>query len=287
MDQQELAQRYFDAWNAHDGEAIAATFAAHGTYTDPTVSKLSPQETGGYANGLFASFPDLTFDLVSMGSTGDGLVAAQWLMRGTNTEPFQGLPPTGKEVALPGADFIRLGDGGIESVEGYFDGRSLPEQLGLAVIVQPRTIGPFAFGTSTYASSGNGAPPAAVSLTVLEARSKTEIEEVRQRSRQVVQELLPLPGFISWIGAVVGNRMYTITAWESVDAVRQLGENTAHDDAMRRFFGPDFVLGGQTGVWRPERLNGRLVRCPDCGAMVREAETCKCGAALPAPPAWW
>ena len=287
MDQLELAQRYFDAWNAHDGEAIAATFAEDGTYSDPTVSKLSPKETGAYANGLFASFPDLTFDLVSAGSTAEGRVAAQWLMRGTNTEPFQGLPPTGKEVALPGADFIRLGDGGIESVEGYFDTRVLPEQIGLDVIVQPSAIGPFAFGTSTHASRSSDTRPGAISLTVLEVRSEAERDEVRERSRQVVQELLALPGFISWIGAVVGNRMYTITAWESVDAVKQLHESTAHEDAMRRFFGPDFVIGGQTGVWREERLNGRLVRCPDCGTMVKEADACKCGAVLPAPPAWW
>ena len=30
------AHAYFDGWNAHDAEAIAATFAPGGTYTDPT-----------------------------------------------------------------------------------------------------------------------------------------------------------------------------------------------------------------------------------------------------------
>jgi steroid delta-isomerase-like uncharacterized protein len=146
-----MAQRYFDAWNAHDGEAIAATFAHGGTYSDPIVSKLDARATAEYANGLFASFPDLTFDFSPIGLTGDGIVAAQWLRRGTNTAPFQGLPLTGNEITVPGADFIRLGAEGIESVEGYFDTRALPEQLGLDVIVQPSTIGPFAFGTSAYA----------------------------------------------------------------------------------------------------------------------------------------
>ena len=85
-----LAQRYFDAWNAHDGDAIAATFADGGTYSDPVVSKLDGRATAQYANGLFATFPDLTFDLSPIGLTGDGIVAAQWLTRGTNTAPFQG-----------------------------------------------------------------------------------------------------------------------------------------------------------------------------------------------------
>jgi hypothetical protein len=64
-------------------------------------------------------------------------------------------------------------------------------------------------------------------------------------------------------------------------------ESAAHNDAMRRFFGPDFAAGGQTGVWTAERLNGRLGRCLECGTMMRAAETCRCGAPLPAAPAWW
>ena len=281
-----LAQRYFDAWNAHDGDAIAATFADGGTYSDPVVSKLDGRATAQYANGLFATFPDLTFDLSPIGLTGDGIVAAQWLMRGTNTAPFQGLPPTGKEITVPGADFIRLGAEGIESVEGYFDTRALPEQLGLDVIVQPSAIGPFAFGTSAYAASGNGNVPGAFSLTVLEARSEDEKAEVRERSREIVQQLLAMPGFISWVGAVIGNRLYTITAWDSAEAVKQLRKSDAHADAIRRFWA-DLGMGGQTGVWTVDHLNGRLVRCGGCGAMVRAAETCNCGAPLPAAPAWW
>ena len=77
--------------------------------------------TGAYAAGLVASFPDLRFELVSAALTADDSVAAQWVMRGTNTGSFAGLPPTGREVALAGADFIRCGPDGIVAVEGYFD----------------------------------------------------------------------------------------------------------------------------------------------------------------------
>jgi steroid delta-isomerase-like uncharacterized protein len=287
MDGIALAQRYFHAWNAHDGDAIAATFADGGTYSDPTVGKLDPHATAAYANGLFASFPDLTFDLSPMALTGDGFLAAQWLMRGTNTAPFQGLPPTGHKITVPGADFIRVGAEGIESVEGYFDTRVLPEQLGLDVIVQPHAIGPFTFGTSAHATNGNGNVPGAFSLTVLEARSEDEKAEVRERARDIAQQLLAMPGFISWVGATIGNRMYTITAWESAEAVKQLRTSDAHADAMRRYWGPDLAIGGQTGVWTADHLNGRTVRCEACHAMVRAAEICHCGAPLPAAPAWW
>ena len=94
-------------------------------------------------NGLWAAFPDLSFEIASKGLAGENLVAAQWIMRGTNTGSMMGLPPTGKSVTVSGADFIRVAGGKIQTVDGYFDSRAVPEQLGLQVLVQPegdRTI---------------------------------------------------------------------------------------------------------------------------------------------------
>ena len=69
-------------------------------------------------------------------------------MRGTNTASFMDLPPTGRELSLPGADFMTFRDDGIATVTGYFDSGKLPRDLGLDVIVQPSSIGPWRFGTS-------------------------------------------------------------------------------------------------------------------------------------------
>ena len=62
---------------------------------------------------------------------------------------MMGLPPTGKSVTVAGADFIRVAGGKIQTVDGYFDSRAVPEQLGLQVLVQPKEIGPFAFGNAS------------------------------------------------------------------------------------------------------------------------------------------
>jgi hypothetical protein len=59
MDGTALAQRYFDGWNAHDADAIAATFAPGGTYSDPAIRDLDGPATGAYAVGIAAAFPDL------------------------------------------------------------------------------------------------------------------------------------------------------------------------------------------------------------------------------------
>ena len=283
MDRLAHAARYFEGWNAHDAEAIAAAFAPGGTYTDPLVQGLDAEATGAYAVSLTSAFSDLRFELVSTAMTVDGAVSAQWIMRGTNDGSFEGLPPTGREIALPGADFISFAaDGsGIAAVVGYFDSAVVPRDLGLDVIVQPTAIGPWTFGVASRASVGNEAPPGAISLTFLEARSDEEVEEVRTRSRDIVHELLGAEGFISFVGMTLGRRMYTLSAWETPEAARAIRANPNHREAVARMLGPEIASVGQTGIWAPWRLNEPLVRCTDCDKMTRVAATCGCGAALP------
>ena len=284
MDHLAVAHRYFDAWNAHDADAIAATFASAGTYSDPQVSGLDGAATGAYAAGLWDSFPDLHFEVLSAEATSDGCVAAQWVMRGTNRGSFVGLPPTGREVSVPGADFISFAEGGIAAVQGYFDGGSLPRQLGLNVIVQPHSVGPWSFGAAARAGTANEALPGAIAVTVFEVRSEEEREEVRTRARQIASELLEAPGFISFVGATVGDRLHTLTTWESPEAVRQVLKSPTHRQSVRLMFGPELGSGGVFGVFVPAEISA-IVRCEACGEMKRAAETCACGTALRRAPA--
>ena len=139
-------QCYFEAWNRRDATAVVALFTAEGTYSDPTVEQgLAGEALVAYANNLWTAFPDLTFEIVSAALAGESRVAVEWLMRGTNTGPLAGKPPTGRAVALPGADFITVDGEKIRAVQGYFDQRTLAEQLGLQVIVKPYALGPLSW----------------------------------------------------------------------------------------------------------------------------------------------
>ena len=286
-----IAQRYFDAWNHHDAAAIVATFADGGTYSDPsTPGALSGAAIGAYAAGLWAAFPDLSFDVVSVTESASGLVCAEWMMKGTNTGSMNGLPPTGAAVTLPGAVFIRVDGDAIRSVQGYFDTAAVPRALGLDVVVQPRAVGPFAFGTSVRATTGRTAIPGAFSITCLEARSAEEQRAIQESSTKIAMELLAMPGFISWVGVTVGDRMMTITAWDAPDSMAPLMKGGEHRAAAGRFFGPELSRGGATGVWTPARLNPRRIRCAACSAMVDSDKAqgkCSCGAALPEPLQYW
>ncbi|MGE0026237.1 MAG: ester cyclase [Thermoleophilia bacterium] len=287
MDTTGVAQRYFDAWNAHDREAVAAAFAPDGVYRDPTVPDgLDPSGTGAYAAGLWSAFPDLAFAVDDLVAEGDTLWA-RWTMSGTDTGGLSGLPPTGRPIAVEGADLIHVAGDGVASVQGFFDSGAVPRQLGMQVVVQPDQAGPFRFGTSVWVSK-DGGEPGAVSLTVLEASGPEAQQEVRERTQGVVGSLMAEPGFKSVLLATVGPRMYTISAWETADDVAAIRRNGPHIDAAARFFGDGLATGGQTGVWTPHRVNGMWVRCADCREMVpAEGGRCAAGHELPPAPAYW
>ena len=291
MEPIEVAQRYFNAWNERDPLAIVATLAEGGTYSDPASGgALTGEALIQYTTGLFAAFPDLSFEIVSAAPSGDGAVSAQWLMKGTNTGPFGGGPPTGSSVALPGADFISVDGDKILSIQGYFDQRTLVEQLGLQVVVQPHSIGPFSFGTSVRTTTGKRTKPGAFSTTWIEVHSDDEVNEVRERSRQILQEMMQLDGFISAANMVIGHRLITTTAWEDLQGPAQILGGGAHKEAMDRFFGQEFASAGTTMVWVADHRNTMWVRCGNCGQMEdydRSEGKCRCGEALPEHPSYW
>ena len=129
----EVVKRYIDAWNRHDADAIVALFTEGGTYSNPMAGQgLTGQAIAGFAKGVFAAYPDVSFEIVSIGDTGGGLVASQWLGRGTNTgQSADGSPPTGRPVTLPGASFTQVESDKIRSEQAYHDRQTIDEQLGL------------------------------------------------------------------------------------------------------------------------------------------------------------
>jgi steroid delta-isomerase-like uncharacterized protein len=178
MDYLDTAKRYLDAWNTHDADAILKTFAAAGTYSDPTTGEIWGDAIGANAKRLWSAFPDLSFEIVSIAEADASRVVVEWIMKGTNTESFQGLPPTGRSVSLPGVDVIEIGGDGIKAVKGYFDTRAVPDQLGLQVLVQPFEAGPFAFGNSISVQSGKKTKPGAFGITTI-WNADRQTEEIR------------------------------------------------------------------------------------------------------------
>jgi steroid delta-isomerase-like uncharacterized protein len=134
MNALEVTQRSLDAWNSHDADAIFALYAEGGTYSAPRAGKeaLSGKAIAGYAKAVWRAYPDMSLDIISSGDTGGGLIATLWVFHGTNTGPyFDGTPPTGRTVTLPGASFTQVEGDKIRYERVYTDRQTVVEQLGL------------------------------------------------------------------------------------------------------------------------------------------------------------
>ena len=126
-----VMQAYFDAFNKHDPEAVAALFGKGGTYVDPAVSSgVKDKALKDYLRGHYAAFPDARYRLVGTVADRSGLAACEWRFKGTNTGPLGDAPATNRGVDVPGASVLQVKGGKIAWLHGYYDRRNLLRQLG-------------------------------------------------------------------------------------------------------------------------------------------------------------
>jgi steroid delta-isomerase-like uncharacterized protein len=120
----EVVQRANKSYNAHDADALASSYSEGATYSDSRAGEaLTGQAIANYAKAVWEAYPDASIELITIADTGRGLVAAQWVLRGTT--------PTGRTITLPGASFAQVKGDKILSEQTYFDRQILLEQLGL------------------------------------------------------------------------------------------------------------------------------------------------------------
>ena len=82
------------------------------------------------AKGWRSAFPDLKVN-VDLIVAEDDLVSVRWTARGTNTGSGNGIPATGKRVAVSGTTVFRFVDGAIAEEWTSGDALGLLKQLGL------------------------------------------------------------------------------------------------------------------------------------------------------------
>jgi steroid delta-isomerase-like uncharacterized protein len=124
-------QATFDAWNAHDPDAIAAIFAEDAEIVDVMTGETITGRDAirEQAATRFAAFPDFRLErrmLLIDGATNSD----QWVMTGTHRGEFLGLAPTGRRVEVAGATFSEFGgDGLVIRDTHYLDVGALLRQL--------------------------------------------------------------------------------------------------------------------------------------------------------------
>jgi steroid delta-isomerase-like uncharacterized protein len=132
MELPQIVSIYIDTFCRQDLDAWLATFTPDGTYSDPvTAQPLSGPAIIDHFGGFLTGFPDWTCETVAAHAITEDLAVWRWVLRGTHTGSYRGLPPTGRSLILPGCEFIEVRAAKVQRVEGYFDRLSILEQLGV------------------------------------------------------------------------------------------------------------------------------------------------------------
>jgi steroid delta-isomerase-like uncharacterized protein len=132
---EEAIQRYNDAWNAQDLDAIMAMHAPGMVFQNHTAGESAQGDAvREHIASIFETWPDLTFSTRRL-YVRDGLVVQEWTATATHTNTMRRgdlvAEPTGKRVEWNGVDVIPFEDGLITRKDVYSDSVSILRQLGL------------------------------------------------------------------------------------------------------------------------------------------------------------
>jgi len=136
---QEFIDRYNDAWNAHDVEAIVAMHTGDSVFENHVTGDVNVgrEQIGSAIRGIFSVFPDLNFESRRQ-YIRDDLVVQEWTARGTHegamTRGGIEVEPTGRRIDYKGMDVIPIRDGLVARKDVYSDSITLLRQLGLTSI---------------------------------------------------------------------------------------------------------------------------------------------------------
>ena len=129
-DNKAAVRQVYEAISGHNLDGYIQGLAAN--YVDHSLPPGLPpgiESSRMLMAGVFAAFPDLVITIEDMIAEGNS-VAGRVTLRGTHQGDFQGIPPTGKQVAFTSIEVFRVGDGKITERWGEVDTLGMLQQLG-------------------------------------------------------------------------------------------------------------------------------------------------------------
>jgi steroid delta-isomerase-like uncharacterized protein len=127
--------RYNDAWNRHDVDAIVAMHARDMVFENHTAGERAQgDEVREHIAAIFAGWPDIAFATRRL-YVRDDLIVQEWTATAThNRELRRGdlvAPPSGKRIEWNGMDVIPFEDGLVKRKDVYSDSIAILRQVGL------------------------------------------------------------------------------------------------------------------------------------------------------------
>ena len=119
----ELIDRYNDAWNRQDVDAIVSMHTPDIVFHNHTAGeRVEGDAVRGHIAGIFANWPGMTFSSRAL-YVRDGLVVQEWTATGTHAE-------SGRSATWDGMDILPTRDGRFARKDVYSDSVSVMRQLG-------------------------------------------------------------------------------------------------------------------------------------------------------------
>lgn len=127
-----LVAKTFDELNKKNADIYQELYAPdYGWYFPANNPKpLTREEEAGFVKLLWDAFPDIRWEIIEMFAGGES-VAVRFAVRGTHTNEYQGLPPTGKAFESGGVWIGRFKDGKLVEVREESDVLGWMQQLGM------------------------------------------------------------------------------------------------------------------------------------------------------------
>jgi steroid delta-isomerase-like uncharacterized protein len=128
-------ERYNEAWNAHDLDAIMAMHAPEMTFENHTAGESARgEEVRQHIGSIFKTWPDIHFETRRL-YVRDALVAQEWTATATHRNAMRRgdlvAEPTGKGIRWRGVDVIPFENGLVKRKDVYSDSVSILRQVGL------------------------------------------------------------------------------------------------------------------------------------------------------------
>jgi steroid delta-isomerase-like uncharacterized protein len=132
---EQTIERYNDAWNEHDVDAIMAMHAPDMVFHNHTAG----EEAGGedvrdHIAAIFQTWPDIEFSTRRL-YVRDGLVVQEWTAKATHASTMRRgdlvAEPTNRTITWDGLDVIPFENGLVKRKDVYSDSISIMRQLGL------------------------------------------------------------------------------------------------------------------------------------------------------------
>ncbi len=125
-----LGRRFFEEQDRLRGgpaeSLCAAGYQAH-LGSNPAMPREGHE---GFAKAFYAAFPDMHHEIQQVFAT-DDRVLVRFVLHGTNSGSFFGMPPTGRSVTVPAHVILHVDGGRVTALFGIFDEAGLLRQLGI------------------------------------------------------------------------------------------------------------------------------------------------------------